>query len=229
MSHTKMAFLIAAFSISVAAQQSHLLPDTNTSVLPAKSELHTERHLLASPAGDLYYNSAFAHGYRHGYEEGFHAGDLDLQMGRGARKLAKINEYQHDCAGYKNTFGAKELFRQGYKEGFRSGYRDVISGGEFRETEKAEAAAQGLMTLLGSAQRASFDQGFSGGYETAAQQSSSRLLTLDYIEQYCEKTRAAGRSYPGEYCSGFSRGYLLGLTDNEANSSSEMARQLPEH
>lgn len=225
----RLAFTITAFAIFAVAQQSNLLPNTSGSLPATKSQFQTERHLLASPAGDLYYDSAFAHGYRHGYEEGFHVGDLDLQMGREPRKLSKIAEYQHDCPGFKRNFGAKELFRQGFREGFRSGYQDASSGGEFRETEKVEAAAQGIRLLLGSGQRAAFDQGFSGGYASAAaQRSTSKLVTLDYVEQYCQKTQAPEKTYGAEYCSGFSRGYLLGLADNGASSGTEMAQQLPE-
>lgn len=223
----KIAFVLAAFAISAVAQQSNLLPNTSTSLPATRSQFQTERHLLASPAGDLYYDSAFAHGYRHGYEEGFHVGDLDLQMGREPRKLSKIAEYQHDRPGFKRNFGAKELFRRGYREGFRSGYQDATSGSEFRETEKVEAAAQGIRLLLSSNQRAVFDQGFSSGYASAAaQQSTSKLVTLDYVEQYCQKSQPPGKAYGAEYCSGFSRGYLLGLADNGASSGTEMARQL---
>jgi flagellar biosynthesis/type III secretory pathway protein FliH len=228
----KIAFFLAALAITAAAQQSNLLPNTGASVPATKAQFQTERHLLASPTGDLYYDSAFAHGYRHGYEEGFHVGDLDLQMGREARKISQIAEYQRDCTGFKSSFGAKELFRRGYREGFHSGYQDAISGGEFRETEKAEVAAQGIKLLLGSGQRASFDQGFAGGYESAAaQQSAPNPITpeyADYLEQYCEKSLAPGKTYGSEYCSGYSRGYLLRETDNGASSGTEMARQLPE-
>lgn len=225
----KIALAVAALAVAAVAQQSNLLPNTNTSLSSEKTHFQTERHLLASPAGDLYYDSAFAHGYRHGYEEGFHVGDLDLQMGRESRRLSKIAEYQHDCIGFKSNFGAKDLFRRGYREGFRSGYQDATSGGEFRETEKAEVAAQGIRLLLGNGQRAAFDQGFSGGYESAAaQQSTSKLITADYIEQYCQKTLAPGKTYGAEYCSGFSRGYLLGLADNATISDTEIADEVPQ-
>lgn len=226
----RIAVVIAVGAIPALAQQSNLLPNTHTTTTSTKAQFQSERHLLASPAGDLYYDSAFAHGYRHGYEEGFHVGDLDLQMGREPRPLSKITEYQHDCTGFKSSFGAKDLFRRGYREGFHSGYEDAATGGEFHETEKIEVAAQGVRLLLGRGQRSAFDQGFSGGYESAAaQQSTSRLVTADYLEQYCQKSLAAGKVYNVEYCSGFSRGYLLGLADNNFVSDTEMAKQLPEH
>jgi hypothetical protein len=226
----RIALVITAMGIPALAQQSNLLPNTHTATASSKAQFQSERHLLASPAGDLYYDSAFAHGYRHGYEEGFHVGDLDLQMGRNARRLSTIAEYQHDCTGFKSSFGAKDLFRRGYREGFHSGYQDAVSGGEFRETEKVAVAAQGINLLLGSAQRAAFDQGFSGGYASAtAQLSTSRLVTADYVEQYCQEKLAAGKPYASEYCRGFSRGYLLGLADNSFVSETQMAQQLPQH
>jgi hypothetical protein len=225
----KTALILVALAIPALAQQSNLLPNTHITGTSTKAQFQSERHLLASPAGDLYYDSAFAHGYRHGYEEGFHIGDLDLQMGREPRPLSKIAEYQHDCIGFKSSFGAKDLFRRGYREGFHSGYQDAISGGEFRETEKVEAAAQGIRLLLGSGQRAAFDQGFYGGYESAAaQRSTSRLVTAEYVEQYCQNRLAAAKVYGSEYCLGFSRGYLLGLADNSFISETEMAQQRPE-
>lgn len=226
----RIALAVAALSIAAFGQQSNLLPNTITSLPSTQTHFQTERHLLASPAGDLYYDSAFAHGYRHGYEEGFHVGDLDLQMGREPRGLSAIAEYKHDSSGFKSDFGGKELFRRGYREGFHSGYQDAVSGSEFRETEKAEVAAQGIKLLLGRGQRAAFDQGFSGGYESAAgQKATSKLITADYIEQYCEKSQAPGHAYGAEYCSGYSRGYLLGLADNGAISHTEVAGELPQH
>lgn len=224
----RIVLAVAALSIVAFGQQSNLLPNT-TSLPSTRTHFQTERHLLDSPAGDLYYDSAFAHGYRHGYEEGFHVGDLDLQMGREPRGLSRIPEYKHDSAGFKSNFGGKELFRRGYREGFHSGYQDAVSGSEFRETEKAEVAAQGIKLLFGSGQRAAFDQGFSGGYESAAGQgSTSKLISADYLQQYCEKSQSPGHTYVAEYCSGYSRGYLLGLEDHGAVAEAEIAGEPPQ-
>ncbi|MBV9072842.1 MAG: hypothetical protein JOZ10_04345 [Acidobacteria bacterium] len=181
-----------------------------------------ERHLQPNEVGGLYGNSAFAHGYRHGYDEGFHFADLDIQMGReGSATIPK--EYRDGARHFKNFFGSKKLFEQGFQTGFRRGYGDGISGGEYQIHRHVQSIAAGLSPdVLPASRRNYFDDGFASGYATAQKNApSSRGLRVDYVEQYCRST--SNQPYALDYCSGFSRGYLLGAFDVSPSSPVESA------
>ena len=188
-----------------------------------------DRHLQPTPLGSLCANSAFAHGYRHGYDQGFHVGDLDLQLGRDARMVVTSKEYRQPAREYRSIFGSRELFEKGYQAGFHSGYSDAITDAEYRVRERTNTAAAGLNTdLLPPNRRAHFDEGFATGYESAQTRGAlSQGMTVDYVEQYCRKT--ASGVYALEYCSGFSRGYVLGIfnapTTNTENAKSRAAEE----
>lgn len=182
-----------------------------SATVTSRRGMANERHLQANSVGALYANSAFAHGYRHGYDEGFHIGDFALQLGGDVNLILSPKEYKQAPRAYRGDFGSKESFDQGYEAGFRSGYGDAITGEEYCLSRRMSTAAAGLtLEILPPNRRAHFDEGVAGGF--ASSQTSSapkRGMTSEYIEQYCRKT-AAGM-YALEYCSGFSRGYLLGI------------------
>jgi len=217
-----LSFLLLAapslFAQSASSFTSLALPSATVS----GPGIASERHLQATPVGSLCANSAFAHGYRHGYDDGFHDGDFAFQMGRDFASVSLPKDYRQLGRAYRSEFGRKESFDQGYRAGFRSGYDDAITGGEYRVHERMNAAAAGLGTvILPPSRRAYFDAGIASGYRSAqTSDAPSQGMTAEYLEQYCRKT--ASGMYALEYCSGFSRGYLLG-TVNPAASSTQNA------
>jgi hypothetical protein len=216
--------LVVAFSLPAFTQAQNFVSIQTPSV-PGKQE----PHLRPTPAGALYYDSAFAHGYRHGYEEGFHIGDTDLQFGRAARDVTRFPEFTHE-QGFMQSLGDRKLFRSGYREGFRSGYGDAVAGREFLASERTRAAAAGLIDVLHAEQRAAFDNGFAGGYLSArAHTGSAEGMTLEYVEQFCQKSPQSPEAHRAEYCSGFSRGYTLGLGDLGLPSAGVVAKEIPKH
>jgi flagellar biosynthesis/type III secretory pathway protein FliH len=180
----------------------------------AASSRAGDAHLQSTPTGALFYNSSFAHGYRHGYEQGFHMGDLDIQMGRDPQNFEKTSEFRHDLQGFNGALGDKNSFRTGYRQGFRVAYREALAGLPFRGSVRTENAAKGLNDFLQKEERNFFDQGFSGGYLTASKLAKPSHVGLAYAEQYCQRIQSAAQPHIGEYCSGYSRGYLLGVSDS---------------
>jgi hypothetical protein len=207
----RICAVIATLAMPALAQSSSqfssltLSPGVSSSRWPVAGE----RHLQDSSTGALLADSAFAHGYRHGYDEGFHIADLDIHMGRSARSVAALKEARQAGRDYNNAFGSKELFDEGYQAGFHTGYSDAIAGFEYRAVKRTREAAEGL-TILPPSRREFFDKGFAGGYKSAQTHDAPVSgVTSAYLEQYCDKTLS--RSHPLEYCSGFSRGYVLGM------------------
>lgn len=136
-------------------------------------------------------------------------------MGGGPRILTKLKEYQQPQHQY-DTFGSKQPFQDGYLAGFRSGYDDASVGLEFRATERARMASAGLQEVLSPTRRGHFDEGFAGGYKSSQLRNAPvERMTSDYVEQYCRKTRSG--PYSLEYCSGFGRGYMLGISSTPAD------------
>jgi hypothetical protein len=130
-------------------------------------------------------------------------------MGRSAQVGARIKESRQSARTYNSAFGSKKLFDEGYQAGFHSGYSDAMTGFEYRAGKRTREAAEGL-TVLPPSRRKLFDEGFAGGYKSAqAHDAPISGVTSAYVEQYCDKTLS--RSHPLEYCSGFSRGYVLGM------------------
>jgi hypothetical protein len=182
-----------------------------SSAVNFRASIGSERHLQPTPAGSLYADSAFAHGYRHGYEEGFHAADLDIHMGREPALNLSRSESKQAVHQYRSFFGSKQLFEQGFDAGFHSGYSDAMSGGEYHLNQRVHTAAAGLSSdVLPPTRRAHFDEGFAAGYASSqSPKAPGDGITTEYVEQYC-RTTASG-PYALDYCSGFARGYLLGM------------------
>ena len=183
----------------------------------------SERHLQSTPEGWLYANSAFAHGFRHGYDEGFYAGDLDWQLGRQLRTFVSSKEYDRAVKEYRPEFGSKRSFELGCQAGFRTGYSDAMSGGEYSMRQRMEAASSGLNPdLLSPNRRAHFDEGVTNGFRSAQTPNApAQGMTAEYVDQYCRKT--ASGPYALEYCSGFSRGYLLGIFNAPTSDTGSVA------
>jgi hypothetical protein len=203
--------VVATLAIPALAQSSSQFSSLTPSPSVASSRwpVAGERHLQDSVTGALLADSAFAHGYRHGYDEGFHAGDLDIHMGRSDRVSAGLKESRPAARDYNNAFGSKQMFDEGYQAGFRGGYSDAMAGFEYRASKRTREAAEGL-AILPPSRRKFFDEGFAGGYKSAQTHDAPVSgVTSAYVEQYCDKTLS--RSHPLEYCSGFSRGYMLGM------------------
>ena len=180
--------------------------------------LGNDPHFRSQTLGNLYANSAFAHGYRHGYEQGFHVGDLDIHMGRDARIATKSKEYSQASREYRLTFGSKQLFQEGYEAGFRGGYSDAMSGAEFRASERWKTANAALIEVLPNTRRAHFDEGVATGYRTSQTDNAPVAnMTTEYVERHCRGT--SHEVYSLEYCSGFGRGYMLGISGSSSDST----------
>ena len=208
--------LIAVMSLAISActQTSSQYASTSSSSISSSPRpfFGGERHLQDSPVGALYQNSAFAHGYRHGYEQGFHAGDVDVHMGRTVQVVPKSKDGSRD---YSAMFGSKLLFQEGYQAGLRSGYNDAILGLEFRASERIRSVASGLNPVLSPSRRSYFDEGFADGFKSSHSSGAPvERVTAEYVEQYCRTTISGLHGL--EYCSGFSRGYMLGIADAPA-------------
>lgn len=215
----RLSTSLVCFIASTAAQTSTQFtsiashpPGANTRQL-----LNNDPHLQSPTLGNLYVNSAFAHGYRHGYEQGFHVGDLDIHMGRDLRIARKLKECSQGGRDFHPSFGSKQLFEAGYDVGFRGGYADAYSGAEFRASERWNAANTGLGEVLPSARRVHFDEGVAAGYKSSqTQHAPVDNVTAEYVERYC---REVSRDlYSLEYCSGFGRGYMLGIFGRSSDS-----------
>src|SRR5215471_15809185 len=116
-----------------------LLVLTNAAV--AQSDVD-ESHLREAGAGAIFTRSAFAHGYRHGYEEGYHLGNIDVNMGRLARK--KRDQFHGVSQGYSSQFGPKQSFEAGFEAGLQAGYSDGFLGRSFRGVEVTRSLARAL-------------------------------------------------------------------------------------
>src|SRR5579872_6044315 len=155
-SHLLIAISLLAISACAQTASQYTassLPEISPNFKPYPGD---DRHLEDTSAGVLYQNSAFAHGYRHGYEQGFHVGDIDVHMGRAARPISKLKEYQQSTHEYFAPFGSKLLFQQGYEAGLKSGYGDAIFGREFRASQRFRNLAAGLNELGSPSHRSDF-------------------------------------------------------------------------
>jgi len=189
--------------------------DTHSRSAGSPQFLGNDPHFHSQTLGNLYANSAFAHGYRHGYEQGFHVGDLDIHMGRDARVATK--EYQAGRE-YRLSFGSKKLFDEGYEAGYRGGYADAISGAEFRASERWKTANAALIEVLPNTRRAHFDDGVAAGYRTSQTENAPVAnMTAEYVERHCREV--SHEVYSLEYCSGFGRGYMLGISGSSSDST----------
>jgi len=218
----RLIISVACFIASTAAQTSTKFtsftsvvshpPGANTSQF-----LTNDPHLQSPTLGNLYANSAFAHGYRHGYEQGFHVGDLDIHMGRDLRIATKLKEYSQGGRDFQPSFGSKQLFEEGYEAGFRGGYADAFSGAEFRASERWKAANAGLTEVLPNTRRAHFDEGVAAGYKSSQNEDAPvAKMSAEYVERHCRAT--SHNVYSLEYCSGFGRGYMFGIFGRSADS-----------
>lgn len=222
------ATLSATFRLLVAAictiacssaQTATQFTSIGTYSRPSGSQLFpgNDPHFRSQTLGNLYANSAFAHGYRHGYEQGFHVGDLDIHMGRDARLATKSKEYSQAGREYRLSFGNKQLFQQGYDAGFRGGYNDAISGAEFRASERWKTASAPFIEVLPTTRRAHFDEGVAAGYRTSQTENAPvSNMTAEYVERHCREI--SHDLYSLEYCSGFGRGYMLGISGSSSDS-----------
>jgi len=188
-------------------------PGANTSQF-----VTNDPHIQSPSLGNLYANSAFAHGYRHGYEQGFHVGDLDIHMGRDLRIATKLKEYNQRGRDFQPSFGSKQLFEEGYEAGFRGGYADSFSGAEFRASERWRVANTGLTDVLPNTRRADFDEGVAAGYKSSQTENAPiDNINAEYVERQCRETTRD--IYSLEYCSGFGRGYMLGILGRSPDST----------
>jgi len=187
----------------------------------AKQTSNVELHLADPHAARLYSQSVFMHGYIHGYEEGFHNADVDIQMAHGFRDVSTLDAYKK-VAGYRSSFGDKQIFEAGYRHGFRVGYTDCISGRNFRAIQLLRAAALGLsLTSLSPAARLSFDLGVQEGYIAGENEGlhdgRASLGSRNMVPGCTPLDQNHNQSRDANYCNGFRRAFLVGYSDGYTN------------
>jgi hypothetical protein len=191
-------------------------------LLPAASAQKVDWHVNADPARTLFRRSAFLHGYMHGYQEGFHAGDFDLQMGRGARDVVRLKEYREAKTGYAREFGDKARFTDGFRRGFRAGYGDATSGLEFRALDQARSVAAGMQEAHESFST-HFDEGVAAGFATGWDQGRTEPRPPGDLDSSKADCRAHAKDANEEFCNGFARGFRAGLLSGYDSQQSERA------
>jgi hypothetical protein len=189
-----------------------------TAALASAQNRTPDPHYAASRTSAIAHKSAFVHGYLHGYEEGFHLGDLDIQMGRGARHIGKCKEARV-LAGYRSEFGNKHVFESGYREGVRVGYGDGISGRAFRAIGELDAIGATAMKAVDGPPDANFDQGFAAGYTLGRRQGlqgGRRGETFTPPLPACppQPAKAANQQ---TFCAAYIGGYRVGYADGFTN------------
>ena len=164
------------------------------------------------PDKPLLQQSIFAHGFMHGYEDGFRIADSDYQIGRRPRAVETTPQYKRADQAYRNNFGNRDEFRQGYREGLRSGYEDSIHNRKYRAVAAAHFAARGL----DPAERINrwFDAGFIAGFQAAADPATRKM-------EFCG---GAQETTDARYCDGFRRGFAFAVNASSAPAAHELAR-----
>jgi len=191
-----MLFLTAAMALSASSQESHF---------------------AEAGSGAMLTRSAFAHGYRHGYEEGYHLGNMDVNMGRLARK--KRDQFHGLNQGYSSQFGPKKSFEAGFEAGLRAGYSDGFTGRSFRVIGTMRQLARALEPPSpADASGVYFDQGVASGYRDGFQRGATGPLDppLDAAAIACVAFRPLkpqDTAAEGSYCEGYRRGYVMGHND----------------
>jgi hypothetical protein len=175
-----------------------------------------ESHLREAGSAEVLARSAFAHGYRHGYEEGYHLGNIDVNMGRLARK--KRDQFHGLSRGYSSQFGPKKSFEAGFEAGLPAGYSDGFTGRSFRGVEVMRSLARELE--LGPDSDPStpyFDQGMASGYSQGFEKGAAApalALPIDASIVTCPQSAPLkDAAAQNSYCEGYRRGYVLGHTD----------------
>jgi hypothetical protein len=190
-----------------------------------------EKHFSETGSGVLFSRSAFAHGYRHGYEEGYHVGNIDINMGRLARRTQSVL-HGLKC-GYSAGFGPRRSFEAGFEAGVKAGYGDGYTGRTFRAIEAVRAVASVLERAPLPADPASvyFDQGLALGYRDGFESGAGALFASMFRgpapPAYAPPdlhSVSCGQFHPGReqdfaaqgsYCDGYRRGFILGQTDGQ--------------
>jgi hypothetical protein len=181
----------------------------------AQAQLDDDWHMFSR---DLFVRSAFAHGYMHGYEDGFHNGDLDLQMGRLYRDVKSQSDFKKP-PGYRNQFGDKDIFQEGYRTGFRVGYIDCFSGRNFRAAQLLNLSRQTRLSRESLRFDKNFDHAFRQGYESGQRQglADGRVSDVSLMDPSTCQLPSDHGAVPADYCDAFRDGYQLGYSDGYTN------------
>ncbi len=176
----------------------------------------SDPHFASARTSAIAHRSVFVHGYLHGYEQGFHAADLDVQLIRPAREVARMPEFK-ECVGYRPQFGDKKIFHNGYREGFRVGYADGMAQRSFRAIAEIESIATGMAEDDQPSRQ--FDRGFALGYRSGQQQGlhDGRIqTTYQTPNPACPSDSALPGSGEG-FCAAFVSGFRVGYSDGFVN------------
>jgi len=184
--------------------------------LPSAAFAGNDWHLSKDGNRVFFLRSAFAHGYMHGYEEGFHAGDLDLQIGRPFRTIRSQDKFKK-IRGYREEFGDRGSFDEGYRKGYAVGYTDAYTGRDFRATQLVKLAKEQSFSDSDATPDRGFDRAFEAGYNTGHKsglkdgRSAAPLANLDSVA--CKDI--SGK----DDCAAYRQGYRLGYSDGYTNQS----------
>lgn len=175
--------------------------------------------MAQDPAGKLYTESPFAHGYMHGYQEGFHYGDFDLQLQHRPQDMKSIKGYRSADHYYKSPFGNKGSFKEGYQAGFRIGYMDAFLGSDFRAVLNLRQLSQDLPEI--NAQQGQIvDQALSQGYKDGVKIGlEDGRASSDYRPDGSDCDLSLRFKPPPApfYCTTYALGYRLGYSDGFHN------------
>ena len=169
---------------------------------------------------NVFVKSAFAHGYMHGYEQGFHVGDLDMQMGRSYRDVKNQEPYKKPV-GYRNSFGDRSSYDDGYRNGFLVGYTDSYGGRKFRAimwVRQERRLPQGQDAHVDRGFDSAFKEGYKSGQRRGLQ--DGRTAVVEDASVQCDSAHDArgGAGEPkADYCGAFRSGFQLGYSDGYTN------------
>lgn len=102
------AFLVAPYSIDPVHAQGR-----------GREQSSSARQALTRQVPRGYHESAFTRGYGDGYEHG-------LADGRRRNRYDPVGsrEYRNGDAGYSDSYGSRDAYKNNYRAGFRQGYED---------------------------------------------------------------------------------------------------------
>lgn len=183
----------------------------------------SDLHITQDPAMRLYLQSPFAHGYAHGYELGYHSGDLDTQLAHAPQNVKNDKNYKSASRYYRQGYGDKSSFVEGYEAGFRMGYADGYAGVDYRAVLNMRQLAQDLPEIdpkasgiMDSALARGYLDGKKNGLGDGRANANYRPDGSD-----CDLALRFKEAPAKFFCSVYSLGYRFGYSDGFHNQRPE--------
>ncbi len=178
-----------------------------------------DEHMTADPAGDLFRQSAWAHGYLHGYVLGFHYGDIDVQLSHPPTEIKQIHQFKNCGGNFKKEFGDRKSYLQGCQAGFRVGYEEAYQGQEFQALRNLRDLSRDIprvspkeYEVIDLAIQKGYLEGSKAGLDDARTSVDYRPDGAD-----CELSLRFKPAPTPYYCSVYALGYRLGYSDGFLN------------